>query len=242
MHETAMLYDIIGGASPTRPAPPRPPALFHNGRMFHAGLAGVEILSHQPSGTALANGWTRLGAPHRITRIDAHRVLRIDGRPAREVYEDFAAQHGLNIAAGLPDDLGMKHPIGVCSDSGDCRVSLGMGFDPDGAMRVTSPPAEGSIVYILGAEKHGLIEAGRRAVRSAQACMGHSNASGALIIDCMSTAMLLEDAWHQQRAAVQGEMGDLPFLGFRSHGVLARLSGQVSGHYECSVGACLLPG
>jgi hypothetical protein len=69
-----------------------------------------------------------------------------------------------------------------------------------------------------------------------------SHPVGLLFIDCMSTAMLLEDAYQQQCQAVQRAAGDLPFLGFRSHGVLARMQGQTAGHYECSVASWMLPG
>lgn len=241
--ETAMLYDIIGGPGPTIPAPPRAPALFYNDRLFRAGVTGVELLSRQPIGTALANGWQIASGPYRVTRADDYQVSRLDGRPTQEVYEDFALEQGFDISAGLPPDIGMRFPLGVC-DQGDCRVSLGMGFSAGGALQATSPPPVSSLVYILSVQAEAMMTAARRAIQQALHSLGSSTspAAGALFIDCMSTAMLLEDTYHQQQAAVREALGDVPFLGFRSHGVLARLQGQLSGHYECSVGACIFPG
>jgi hypothetical protein len=241
IQETAMLYDIIGGPGPTIPAPPRTPALFYNGQVFNAGFAGAEILSRHPVGSALANGWEMVSGPYRITKVDDHRVIRLDGRPAQEVYEDFALEQGMALDDGLPHDFGMNYPIGVC-ENGDCRVSLGMGFEANGALKVTSPPAANSLVHILAVQPAAMVAAARRAVQHAMNGLENRRASGAVFIDCMSTAMLLEDAYRQQQQAVREALGDVPFLGFRSHGVLARLKGQISGHFECSVGACILPG
>jgi small ligand-binding sensory domain FIST len=86
-----------------------------------------------------------------------------------------------------------------------------------------------------------MVTAARRAVQQALQPLGDQPKAGALFIDCMSTGWVLADAYAQQRSAVQQYLGDVPFLGFRSHGVLARLQGQTAGHYECSVAACVLP-
>jgi small ligand-binding sensory domain FIST len=65
--------------------------------------------------------------------------------------------------------------------------------------------------------------------------------AGALFIDCMSNGWLLTDIYPHQYEAVRQCLGDIPFLGIRSHGVLARLQGQTAGHYECSVAAWIFP-
>lgn len=240
IQETAMLYNIIGGPGPTIPAPPRSPALFYGHQLVKAGFSGAEILSVKPVGSALANGWQVISGPYRVTKSDDNHIIKLDGRPALEVYEDFAFEQGLTSDSGLPQDFGMHYPIGIC-EGGDCQVSLVMGFEADGKLKVTTPPPVNSLVHILGVQPASMVSAARRAIQNALVSLEHRQASCALFIDCMSTAMLLEDAYRQQQQAVREELGDIPFLGFRSHGVLARLKGQIQGHYECSVGACILP-
>jgi hypothetical protein len=236
--ETAMLYDIVGGAGLA--ASDHAPALFFNHQLIPRGLAGVELLSQQPIGLALANGWTPISGPYRLTKADQHRLMTIDGRPVQEVYEDFFSEQGYSL-----DDLKAQigqFPIGLC-DLGDCKVSMAMqGFDSNGALMVTSPPPVGSLVHILTTKPDMMVTAAERAIHQAIAALGQTPPAGALFIDCMSTAMLLGTAYQQQQAAVRNQLGDLPFLGFRSHGVLARLRGQTAGHYECSVATCILPG
>lgn len=241
MTETALLYDILGGPGPTIPAPPRPPAIFHNQQMLRAGLTGAEVLSQQPVGLALANGWTPLSGPYRVTQMDDHRLIKIDGRPAREIYEDFFRDQGLLPTDDISSDLLLKHPVGQCQ-AGACKVSVGMGFDPNGALRLASPPPQHSLVHILSTQPGAMITAAQRAIQQAIQGLGGQPPAGLLFVDCMSTAMLLGSAYEQQRAAVHSALGDMPFLGFRSHGVLARLQGQLTGHYECSVATWALPG
>jgi hypothetical protein len=241
MTETALLYDILGGPGPTIPAPPRPPAVFHNRQMLRAGLAGAEVLSQQPLGLALANGWTPISGPYRVTQVDEHRLIKIEGRPTREIYEDFFRDQGVQSEGDNSPQQLLRYPIGLCQE-GNCRVSVGMGFDQAGALQMTSPPPQHSLVHILSTRPDAMLTAAQRAIHQAILSLHGQPAAGLLFIDCMSTAMLLGSAHEQQRAAVQRELGDLPFLGFRSHGVLARLQGQLTGHYECSVATCALPG
>lgn len=241
MTETAMLYDILGGPGPTIPAPPRPPAMFINDKVLKSGMVGAEVLSQQRFGLALANGWTPVSGPYRVTHVDKRGISKIDGRPAREVYEDFLYDAGIEFGDDISHEVLLQHPVGVCGE-GECKVSMLMGFDDNGALRVTSPPPQNALIHILGTQPGAMGTAAERAIKQALGFIPGTEVAGLLFIDCMSTAMVLDDAYIQQRTAAQSAIGDVPFLGFRSHGVLARLHGQTAGHYECSVGACIVPG
>ena len=241
MTETAMLYDILGGPSPlVHDPPPRPPAIFNANRVLKSGLSGAEILSQNPFGLALANGWKPVSDPYRVTRTSERKVVTIDGRPAREVYEDFMMEQDLPIER--LSELVIRYPIGLC-DTSVCKVSIVMGFDKQGALLVTSPPPVDSLIHILSTQPDAMITAAERALDQAMGSLHNQDPSGVLFIDCMSTAMVLDSDYPRQQAAVRQRLGaDVPFLGYRSHGVLARLAGQTTGHYECSVAACVLPG
>jgi hypothetical protein len=239
MKETGMLYDILGGASPTMADPPRTPAVFSDHQMIRTGLTGVEILSRVPSGLALANGWIPMSVVHRVTQTDRGRIAKIDGRPAREVYEDFLRVQGYALDKDLPQHLLLKHPIGICTDQ-PSKVSVVMGFDSSGALKTASPPPSHSLIQILGTKTESMVAAAEHVVSKAAVGL-RQHPAGLLFIDCMSTAMVLEEAHQQQRQAVINAVGNRPFLGFCSHGVLARLQGQITGHYECSVAAWMLP-
>jgi len=236
--ETALMYDILGGPGLTAMMPPRPPAVFINREVVHAGLTSAEVLSERPLGLALANGWEPVSDAHRITQSDDRRIVTIDGRPALETYQDFLDTQGVQYRDVR--DVMLHYPVGVCQE-GDCKVSLVMGIEADGALRSTSPPTAGSVVRFLATRSDAMIAAATRAIKQAYTAIHPHEAAGALFIDCVSTGMVLEDAYAQQQAAARSGLGDVPFLGFRSHGVLARLPGQLAGHYECTVGTCIIP-
>lgn len=241
MTETALLYTILGGAGLKQPAVPQSPAVFYNDQLLRTGLSGAEVLSRVPLGLALANGWTPISGPYRVTQSGDRRVIRLDGRPAREIYEDFFHAHRIHTTSDTFSETLLHYPIGICAE-GDCKVSIVMGCDSKGALMVASPPAKGSLIHILSTRPDALITAAEKAIQEALDNLGEQPRAGALFIDCVSTGMVLSDAYEQQRLAVERCMGDMPFLSFRSHGVLARLQGQLSGYYECSVGTCVLPG
>jgi hypothetical protein len=241
MTETALLYNILGGPGLTQPTAPQSPAVFYNDQLLRTGLSGTEILSRVPLGLALANGWTPISGPYRVTQSGERRVVTMDGRPAREVYEDFFQTHQIQFTEDTLSETLLRYPIGICKDD-DCKVSVVMGCDRGGALTVTSPPPADNLIYILSTEPDAMITAAEQAIRQALQKLGEQPKVGALFIDCVSTGMVLAEAYQQQRAAVERCMGDLPFLSFRSHGVLARFQGQTSGHHECSVATCVLPG
>jgi hypothetical protein len=240
MTETALLYNILGGPGLTQPTVPHSPAVFYNDQLLHTGLSGAEVLSRVPLGLALANGWTPISGPYRVTQSGERRVITVDGRPAREVYEDFFITNQIRFSDETFSETLLHYPIGICQ-KGDCKVSIVMGYDKRGALMMTSPPPAGSLVHILSARPDALITAAEQAIQQALQKLEKQPKAGALFIDCVSTGMVLADAYQQQQLAVERCMGDIPFLSFRSHGVLARLQGQTSGHYECSVAACVLP-
>lgn len=245
MTETGLLYNILGGPGPTTHMPPRQPAVFHNRQMLRIGLAAAEILSQQPLGLALANGWTPTSGSYRVTQADDHRLIKLDGRPTREVYEDFFSDQNLvPLGSPIPSHLLFKYPVGMCEHGEKCvwRVSVGTGFDSSGSLRVMAPPAMGSLVNILHTHTESMLAGTQRAIQSAMQGLHDLPPAGLLFIDCMSTAMLLGNAYEQQRKTVQYAAGDTPFLGYRSHGVLARLQGQMAGHFDCSVATCVIPG
>ncbi|MHB8629724.1 MAG: FIST N-terminal domain-containing protein [Aggregatilineales bacterium] len=240
MTETALLYDILGGPGLSEGSPARLPILFHNDRAFQRGLSGVEVLSQRPLGMALANGWVPCSQRYRVTRADAHRVITIDGRPAIEIYEDFFSDNRIEYNPETLPKLLPHYPLGWCRE-GACKVNIPMRFDQDGALQLVSPPPPGSLIQIFSTRPDVMLQAAARAVQQALQGMNGADKAGALLIDCHGNGMLLAEAYQQYQAAMQQALGNLPFLGVRCHGVLARLRDQTAGHYECSVAACILP-
>lgn len=239
--ETAMLYDIVGGPGLGAHQPAsRSPMIFHNNHAFKAGLSATEVLSQEPLGLALANSWQPMGGTYRVTQTAAYQVVKIDGRPALEVYEDFLTEYAINSEENTLSIVALRHPIGICAD-GKCKVSMIIGFDRSGAMLTASPPPVGSLIHILSTEPDAMLRAAQKAIQQALSGIGNLPKAGALFIDCLTNGMVLADTYSQQRSVVQQCLGDIPFIGIRSAGVLARLQGQTAGHYECSVATCLLP-
>ena len=238
--ETAMLYDILGGPGQSGRKTPYPSAVFHNDHLFRMGLSGTEVLSQLPLGLSLAHGWMPFPKAYRITEADAHMVFSIDGRATREVYEDFLRENNIVYTnETLPDTL-LRYPLGICRE-GVCKVNILRRFDANGALHMTSPPRTGSVVHFFSSRSDSMIMAATRSIQQATDLMKNVQQAGALLIDCTGNGVILGETYRQQRAAIQENLPNVPFLGIRSHGVLARLQNQTAGHYECSVATCILP-
>ena len=65
---------------------------------------------------ALSNGWTPLSGPYRVTQADAQRIIKLDGRPSWEVYEDFLTAQALDYRPETLRRILLNHPIGICEN------------------------------------------------------------------------------------------------------------------------------
>ncbi|MBK8035363.1 MAG: hypothetical protein IPK17_38830 [Chloroflexi bacterium] len=114
--------------------------------MFRNGLSAAEVLSQTPLGLALDNGWTPFSGAYRVTHTDAHRILKIDGRPAWEVYEDFLNDHAIAYQPDDPAATTLHYPVGCAKRK--LQGEFRHGPDRSGAMLVTAPPV-GRLIHIL---------------------------------------------------------------------------------------------
>jgi hypothetical protein len=107
--------------------------VFHDDQVLTDAVVGIWVTSPRPLTVASAHGWTPVSLPLLITRSDGLVIHEIGGRPANEVFREFAAETS-------------EKPILESGFSWQASFALGL-IEPDGShlVRGVTPTADGPI-------------------------------------------------------------------------------------------------
>jgi len=87
----------------------------------------------------------------------------------------------------------------------------------------------------------GCIRCGRRGHPLRNEPARGSPPAGAFFFDCVATRLRLGQQFGEELAAVQRELGPVPFAGFNTYGQIAQADGQFNGFHNCTAVVCVFP-
>src|SRR5262249_33948676 len=124
----------------------------HVGGRARAGRQGATALhrfSTRPWGVGVDHGLQPTTDRMRVTRASRNVVQEIDGRPAFDVYKDYAARRGVELSAATagPFLIGNELGIYVFDEIKKARAPLSVGTD--GSLTCAAEIPEGAYVSIL---------------------------------------------------------------------------------------------
>ena len=195
--------------------------VFHGTEVASDAAVALEILSNKPIGIGVRHGWAPGGDPMRVTAAEGARVGSLNAVPTAEVFEAHASATGQSFDRGEPIPFFLHNVLGVESAEG-YRLRVPLAVDEDGAVACAA-------------------DAAAEATRAALAAMEGNEPAVALVFDCVATRLRLGQAFGEELAAVQRELGDTPLAGFNTYGQIAQAEGQFSGFHNCTAVVCTIP-
>lgn len=211
------------------------------GRASTDSAAALHTFSRKPWGVGVDHGlrptWRRM----RVTRSHANVVQLIDGRPAFDVYKEFAASRGTKLTADNagPFLIGNELGIFVFDELRRARAPLSVGAD--GSLACAAEIPEGASVSILDGEPSSMVEAARRAALEAQKNLGGTRAAGVLLFDCVCRGMILNSHFAREIEAVRSVFPDAPITGLLTYGEIARFKGRLDGWHNTTAVVAAIP-
>ncbi|MFI5914601.1 FIST signal transduction protein [Dactylosporangium sp. NPDC051541] len=191
-------------------------------------VVGVAIGSDRPIGIGIAHGWRRVEPPMVVTRAADGRIYEFDGEPALDVLQ--RRRQATGTAAELFDGGRNLCPIGLDRRSGLDIRSVHGGDDEERFVFGTADIAQGSLVWLMEAERDELIAGGPAALREAVGALRGAEPLGVLAFDCGGRKLTLgDDGTAAEVAAMRGAL-DKPFAGFYTLGEIARVRGAAGMH------------
>jgi hypothetical protein len=211
------------------------------GQVAADGAAVLHAFSRKPWGVGVDHGLRPNSARMRVTRASANVVEQIDGRPAFDVYKEFAAARGVSLTpenAGaflIANELG----IHVFDELRRARAPLAVGAN--GSLTCAAEIPEGASVSILDGEPASMVAAARRAAEEACRNLGGNRAAGVLLFDCVCRGMILDGGFGQEIEAVRSVFPDVPVAGLLTYGEIARFKGRLDGWHNTTAVVAAIP-
>lgn len=182
------------------------------------GLSGVMFSSATPVATRLSQGCSVIGPRHEITEADQNVIIRINGLPALNVFnEDIGKElaSDLNKVAGY---IFVALPI-QGSDTGDYLVRNLVGIDPDNRLLAVGEFVEpGMQIMFARRDVRTAREDLIRILKNLKQDLKGRQPRGGLYYSCLGRGESLFGSDSQELKTIQDVLGDFPLVGFFANG------------------------
>jgi len=190
------------------------PCLFSNLGMLvdHAQLVVL------PARFALGveHGWQKFAGPFIVTDSTRNVIHSLDFRPAFEVYrEHVEADSGEQFSAENFFDIAKGYPFGLEKADGSILVRDPISLAEQDLNCVGEVPSN-SVVYLLNGKTADLVQAAARGAASVPEGTGP-----AILVDCISRVLFLQDDFRLELDAVKQSLGERPVFGMLTLGEIA---------------------
>jgi len=207
---------VVGGLTSSRSR-----SLQYADGVTDGGLSGVLFSEEVIIATRLTQGCAPIGPPHRVTEARHNVLMKLDGRPALDVFREdigpeFAGTQlgsvGGTIFAGLPIDG---------SDAGDFVVRNLVGLDPlHRLVAIAEPVKTGSRVLFCRRDRGTASDDLERMLTSIKTGL-YRPARGALYFSCLGRGASLFGDNSEELRIIRDGLGDVPLVGFFCNGEIS---------------------
>ncbi|MFN0166905.1 MAG: FIST signal transduction protein [Bryobacteraceae bacterium] len=215
--------------------------VFFGGEVFTDAVVALEIRSQRPLGIGVSHGWHPVGRPLRITEAREMRVIGINGAPAAEILEDFAAESGQVFDRQNPLPFFLHNVLGI-ETGGGYKLRVPLQVHEDGSLSLAAEIPQNAMVRIMSVDHPSAVGAAARAVEAARAQLNGAKPAAALFFDCAATRLRMGHGFNDELQEVEKSLSPARFAGCNTYGQLARDESQFSGFHNCTAVVCLFPG
>ncbi|MDC0745254.1 FIST signal transduction protein [Polyangium mundeleinium] len=242
VHASAsMLAQVVGGAAADDAKFARTD-VFLDERHYTDAIVVVYAFSKTPIGIGVRHGLSPACPSMIVTRAADNVIHEIDGRPALDAYERFAAGIGEPITEANRDAFMITHELGMLTSSGEYKIRAPLKATEERAIVMASEVPVGASVTIMTGSEEKLVSAAEHAARSALANLAGGRPGAVLVFDCICRRIFLGEQYKRQVAAFRSVVGqDVPLIGWETYGEIALTPGQQSGWHNSTSVVAILP-
>lgn len=237
---TAGAYQFVGGGAGDDGQFSQT-CVFFGSQVVDDAAVVLGIVSRLPLAVGVGHGWTPRPERLRVTHSVGNVVYSLNGLPALEVIQAQAKATGQALDAADPLPFFLHNILGIETPAGfKLRVPLALG--EDGSLLMAAAIPESSTVSFMTTSSDSSAAAARKAAMSGMDQLGGDEPRFALFFDCVATRLRMgEDEFQAELTELSQAMRGVPFLGFNTHGQVARAAGQFSGFHNCTAVVCMFP-
>jgi hypothetical protein len=211
------------------------------GKATTDSAAVLHTFSRKPWGVGVDHGLKPNSSRMRVTRASANVVQQIDGRPAFDVYKEFAARRGVDLTPQNAGPFLIANELGIHVFDELRRARAPLKVGADGSLTCAADIPEGASVSILDGEPGSMVAAARRAAEEARKNLAGAQAAGVLLFDCVCRGMILDGRFGQEIEAVRSIFPGVPVAGLLTYGEIARFKGRLDGWHNTTAVVAAIP-
>lgn len=175
------------------------PCVFSNDGFFQD--AAVGCVMRMSSNIGVRHGWNKVDGPFIVTKAEGNIIKEINWRNPFEVYKDVVEAHSsLKFTEDNFFDIAKGYPFGIVKDNAECIVRDPLMVNDKGELICVGELEDNTLVDILNGNEQSLIEAAKIAAQ--ESVNQANNPRKAIIIDCISRILFLEDSFHKELTSI----------------------------------------
>ena len=188
--------------------------------IVEGSLSGVVFDEQVPVVTGVSQGCSPIGPVHTLTECDHHMAIRIDQRPALEVFREDIGEvlaRDIDRAAGY---IFAGFPV-VGSDTGDYRVRNVIGIDPDNdLLAIGDHMTPGTPIMFCRRDSNSATDDLQRMLNNVKSRLS-GTPRGGIYISCLGRGQYLFGEPGREMQMIREVLGDIPLAGFYANGEIA---------------------
>ncbi|WP_369996677.1 FIST signal transduction protein [Winogradskyella sp.] len=175
------------------------PCVFTNKGIFQdAAIFGILSMS---SRIGVKHGWLKIEGPFIITKAEGNIIKEINWKNPFEVYKEVVEAHsGKTFTDDNFFDIAKGYPFGIVKDNAECIVRDPLMVNENGELICVGELEDNTLVDILNGSEASLIAAAKSATE--ESIKQAVNPNKAIIIDCISRILYLEDNFNKELSAI----------------------------------------
>jgi hypothetical protein len=240
MHSTRMFQQIVGGAAGDDGAF-EATSVGALGEASRDTAAALHLFDKAPIGIGIGHGHHPRTDPMTVTRANGNVLYELDGRPAFEVYRDYALRSGVQLEPTSAVPFFAAHSLGVYFLDELHHARAAIQVMGNGALKLVGEITEGTSVCILDGEPEAMILAAGRAAREAKANLGANDCAGVLVFDCVCRGLVLKEQFQREVEAISSVFPGAPVAGFLTYGEIARFKSRLDGWHNSTAVVAAIP-
>lgn len=190
------------------------------GGLTEGGVSGVLFSAQVPVATAHTQGCTPLGRQHEITECQENIAIRIDDRPALEVFNEEVGEVLARDPARAAGYIFAGFPI-KGSDTGDYIVRNLVGIDPDNKLvAVGAHLSAGDTIMFCRRDINTAYEDLLRMLHDIKRRIGRPP-KGGVYFSCLGRGAHMFGENSEELKTIRQELGDIPLVGFFANGEIS---------------------
>jgi methyl-accepting chemotaxis protein len=201
----------------------------------------AHVFCADPWGIGVGHGLRAASSRMKVTRASGNRVYTIDGKPAFDVYRQYAEKRGVDLKREDAGPFLIGNELGVYFFDTIRHARAPLAVEVDGSLMCAAEVEQGASVCILDGDRSSMVDAARKAAEQARSTLQGNAASAVLLFDCVCRGMILDFAFEREIEAVRSVFPGVPICGFLTYGEIARARGRLEGWHNTTAVVAAMP-